>query len=165
METPTRATHIWRFGLFEVDARREEVRRAGIPVKIREQPYRILTLLLERAGEVVTREELRRALWPSDVFVDFDHSLNTAMMKLRDVLGDTADQPLYIETIPKKGYRFVAPVSGGGDGAANWTEIADALCESVADPALVVPPSAMAPVLVHPRTRLGRWLYAVLSKL
>ncbi|WP_035358084.1 winged helix-turn-helix domain-containing tetratricopeptide repeat protein [Edaphobacter aggregans] len=102
---------IWRFGPFEFDAQTSELRRSGVLIKLREQSSRILLYLLEHAGQAVTREELRQYLWPSDTFVDFDHSLNTAVMKLRDVLGDSADKPLYIETLPKKGYRFVAPVS------------------------------------------------------
>ncbi len=111
METRESSAQRWRFGIFEVDARRSELRRGGAKVKLREQSFRILLLLLERAGDIVTREELRQGLWPSDTYVDFDHSLNTAIMKLRDALGDSADKPLYIETIPKRGYRFVAPVS------------------------------------------------------
>src|ERR1700760_2991262 len=102
---------VFRFGIFEVDAQSAELRRNGTRVKLREQSFRILVLLLERAGDIVTREELRQRLWPSDTWVDFDHSLNTAMMKLRDALGDSADKPLYIETVPKRGYRFVAPAS------------------------------------------------------
>jgi TolB-like protein/DNA-binding winged helix-turn-helix (wHTH) protein/tetratricopeptide (TPR) repeat protein len=101
---------IWRFGIFEVDVRNLELRRNGVSVRLREQSFRILVYLLEHAGDLVTREDLRRMLWPADTFVDFDHSLNTAMMKLRDALGDVADSPVYIETIPKRGYRFVAPV-------------------------------------------------------
>ena len=101
----------WRFGVFELDASSGELRRNGTIVKLREQPTRILVLLLEHAGQMVTREQLRQHLWPSDTFVDFDHSLNAAVMKLREALGDSADKPLYIETIPRKGYRFVAPVS------------------------------------------------------
>lgn len=111
METPADTARTWRFGVFEVDARKAELRRGGTPVKMREQSFRILVYLLEHAGEMVTREELRRVLWPSDTFVDFDHSLNTAVMKLRDALGDSADAPLYIETVPKRGYRFIAPVT------------------------------------------------------
>jgi DNA-binding winged helix-turn-helix (wHTH) protein/predicted Zn-dependent protease len=103
----------WRFGVFEFDAQGLELRRAGVPVRLREQSSRILVYLLENAGRMVTREELRDCLWPSDTFVDFDHSLNTAVMKLREALGDSADKPLYIETLPKRGYRFVAPVSLG----------------------------------------------------
>ncbi len=86
---------------------------------MREQSFRILVLLVEHAGEIVSRDELRRALWPSDTYVDFDHSLNTAVMKLREVLGDSADAPLYIETIPKRGYRFVAPVAREKAGAGS----------------------------------------------
>jgi DNA-binding winged helix-turn-helix (wHTH) protein len=111
VETRESSTQRWRFGIFEVDIRNSELRRGGTLVKLREQSFRILVLLLERAGDIVTREELRQGLWPSDTYVDFDHSLNTAIMKLRDALGDSADKPLYIETIPKRGYRFVAPVS------------------------------------------------------
>jgi Tol biopolymer transport system component/DNA-binding winged helix-turn-helix (wHTH) protein len=112
---------IWRFGVFEVDASNPALRRSGTSLKIREQTFRILVFLLEHAGEVVSREDLRRVLWPTDTFVDFDHSLNTAMMNLRDVLGDVADSPIYIATIPKRGYRFLAPVeviSADGAGVA-----------------------------------------------
>ena len=103
-------TGIWRFGVYEVDTRRLQVRRSGLSVKLREQSFRILAYLLEHAGEVVTREDLRRLLWPADTYVDFDHSLNTAVMNLRNVLGDPAGAPMYVETIPKRGYRFIAPV-------------------------------------------------------
>jgi TolB-like protein/tetratricopeptide (TPR) repeat protein len=100
----------WRFGVYEVDTRRMQLRRNGVTVKLREQPFRILIHLLENAGQVVSREDLRRLLWPADTFVDFDHSLNTAVMKVRNVLGDPAGAPMYVETIPKRGYRFIAPV-------------------------------------------------------
>src|ERR1700761_3735275 len=111
----TNAARSWRFGAFEFDAYSMELRCAGISIKLRDQSSRILAYLLEHAGQMVTREELRQYLWPADTFVDFDHSLNTAVMKLREALGDSADKPLYIETLPKKGYRFVAPVSQSGD--------------------------------------------------
>lgn len=101
---------VWRFGVYEVDSSNPGLRRSGISIKVREQPFRVLVYLLEHAGEVVSREELRRLLWPADTFVEFDHSLNTAMMKLRDVLRDVADAPIYIETIPRRGYRFIAAV-------------------------------------------------------
>ena len=110
MATPVSTNETWRFGVYEVDTRKVELRRAGTPVKMREQSFLILVYLLEHAGEIVTREELRRVLWPSDTFVDFEHSLNVAVMNLRDALGDSVDTPLYIETIPKRGYRFIAPV-------------------------------------------------------
>ena len=111
MERPANTTRVWRFGLFEVDAADGELRRGGKPVKMREQSFRILVFLLDHSGEIVTRESLRGVLWPSDTFVDFDHSLNTAVMKLRDALGDSFDTPLYIETLPKRGYRFIAPLT------------------------------------------------------
>jgi Tol biopolymer transport system component/DNA-binding winged helix-turn-helix (wHTH) protein len=115
MGMPVNTPRTWRFGVFELDASSGELRRNGTLVKLREQPASILLLLLEHAGQMVTREQLRQHLWPSDTFVDFDHSLNSAVMKLREALGDSADKPLYIETIPRKGYRFVAPVSQPGD--------------------------------------------------
>ncbi len=135
MESPANTAQTWRFGLFSVDARNLELRRGGTPVKMREQSFRILVYLLEHAGEIVTREELRGVLWPADTFVDFDHSLNTAVMKLRDALGDSADAPLYIETIPKRGYRFIAPV-------AKAAEVGNGLAKDNGDsvPPLSVPP-------------------------
>src|ERR1700756_50631 len=115
MGMPVNTPRTWRFGVFELDASSGELRRNGTLVKLREQPASILLLLLENAGQMVTREQLRERLCPSDTFVDFDHSLNSAVMKLREALGDSAEKPLYIETIPRKGYRFVAPVSQPGD--------------------------------------------------
>ena len=87
LETLENSMGLWRFGVFEVDVRNLELRRNGLPVRIREQSFRVLVYLLEHAGDLVSREDLRRVLWPADTFVDFDHSLNTAMMKLRDALG------------------------------------------------------------------------------
>jgi Tol biopolymer transport system component/DNA-binding winged helix-turn-helix (wHTH) protein len=104
-----------RFGLFEVDLRAGELRREGIKVKLQEQPFQILTHLLESPGEVVTREALRQRLWPADTFVDFDHSLNAAIRRLRDALGDTAENPRFVETVARRGYRFLAPVSMDSD--------------------------------------------------
>ncbi len=101
---------IARFGLFELDLAAGELRKNGAKLRLQEQPFQVLTLLLERAGEVVTREELRQKLWPADTFVDFDHSLNTAVNKLRETLGDSASSPRYIETLARRGYRFIAPV-------------------------------------------------------
>ena len=108
--TPVSPDKTWRFGVYEVDTRRVELCRDGKPVRMREQSFLILVYLLEHAGEIVTREELCQVLWPSDTFVDFDHSLRMAVMNLRDALGDSTDAPLFIETIPKRGYRFIAPV-------------------------------------------------------
>jgi TolB-like protein/DNA-binding winged helix-turn-helix (wHTH) protein/tetratricopeptide (TPR) repeat protein len=135
MGKPTNtAAQIWRFGVFEFDAYSMELRRAGIPIKIRDQPCRILVCLLEHAGQMVTREELRQLLWPSDTFVDFGHSLNTAVMTLREALGDKADKPIYIETLPKKGYRFVAPVSLGRTAIKPEDEVTSAPHDASAEP-------------------------------
>ena len=105
-------TEVVRFGVYEVDPRAGELRRNGVKVKIQEQPFQVLALLLERPGEVVTREELKRRLWPGDTFVDFDHSLNAAIKRLRDALQDSADNPRFVETLARRGYRFLAPVTG-----------------------------------------------------
>ena len=101
---------IARFGVFELDLTTGELRKNGAKLRLQEQPFRVLALLLERTGDVVTREEIRHKLWPADTFVDFDHSLNTAVNKLREVLGDSASSPRYVETLARRGYRFVAPV-------------------------------------------------------
>jgi DNA-binding winged helix-turn-helix (wHTH) protein len=101
---------IARFGVFELDLGAGELRKSGAKLRLQEQPLQVLAVLLEHAGDVVTREELRNKLWPSDTFVDFDHSLNTAVNKLREVLGDSASNPRFVETLARKGYRFIAPV-------------------------------------------------------
>jgi Tol biopolymer transport system component/DNA-binding winged helix-turn-helix (wHTH) protein len=103
----------FRFGLFEANLDAMELFRRGLKVHIENQPFQILTILLEHAGEMATREELQKRLWPSHTFVDFDKSLNTAVKKLRYALGDSADNPTFIETIPRRGYRFIAPVTNG----------------------------------------------------
>jgi DNA-binding winged helix-turn-helix (wHTH) protein len=99
-----------RFGVFELDLVTGELRRKGIKVRLQEQPFRVLALLVSRPGELVTREELRAALWPDAVFVDFDHGLNKAVAKIRRALGDLADSSHYVETLERRGYRFIAPV-------------------------------------------------------
>jgi cholera toxin transcriptional activator len=101
---------IARFGVFELDLAAGELRKNGAKLRLQEQPFQVLASLLERAGNVVTRDELRQKLWPADTFVDFDHSLNTAVNKLRETLGDSASSPRYIETLARRGYRFIAPV-------------------------------------------------------
>ncbi|MGD0791985.1 MAG: tetratricopeptide repeat protein [Terriglobales bacterium] len=119
---------VTRFGVFQLDAHSRELRKNGIRIKLQQQPLQILSLLLERPGEVVTREQLRERLWPGDVYVDFDRGLNKAIGKLRDALGDSADSPHFIETLPKIGYRFVAPVApaisadSSGDTGASASE-------------------------------------------
>jgi eukaryotic-like serine/threonine-protein kinase len=118
---PTRRT---RFGAFEVDLRSGEVYKHGIRLKLQDQPFQVLALLLERPGDVVTREELRQKLWPGDTFVDFDTGLNSAIKKLRDVLSDSAEEPRYIETLPRRGYRFIAQVDNGHASAAVHEKLA-----------------------------------------
>jgi TolB-like protein/DNA-binding winged helix-turn-helix (wHTH) protein/Tfp pilus assembly protein PilF len=108
-----------RFGVFEVDLRAGDLKRKGIRIKLQGQPFLLLITLLKERGEVVTREELRRTLWPEDTFVDFDHSLGSAINKLREALGDSATHPRFIETVPRRGYRFIAPLEAiGGTGIA-----------------------------------------------
>jgi TolB-like protein/DNA-binding winged helix-turn-helix (wHTH) protein len=104
-----------RFGVFEVDLRSGELRKKGAKVGLQGQPFLLLITLLKQQGEVVSREELRRTLWPEDTFVDFDHGLGTAVKKLREVLGDSASNPRFVETIPRRGYRFIAPVETIGE--------------------------------------------------
>jgi len=112
MAGANRSPQIVRFGIFEADLRSGELRKNGTKVKLQQQPLQILLALLARPGEVVTREELRQQLWPADTFVDFEHSLNAAIKRLRDSLGESAEAPVYIETLPRRGYRFLAPVQG-----------------------------------------------------
>src|SRR5476649_1346140 len=104
------ATTTIRFGLFEVDIGRGTLTRHGVRLRIQEQPFRILELLLRQNGEIVTREQLRLALWPEGTHVNFDGSLNAALKKLRAALQDDAENPRFVETVPRQGYRFVAPV-------------------------------------------------------
>jgi len=102
---------ILRFGPFEVDVRTGELRKHGLKIRLQEQPFEILIMLLERPGALITREEVRQKLWPADTFVDFDHGLNNAVNRLREALGDSAETPRFIETLPRKGYRFLASVN------------------------------------------------------
>src|SRR6266542_2259324 len=106
-----------RFGPFEADLASAELRKRGRKVPLQDQPFKVLTLLLRSPGEVVTREELQRALWPGDTFGDFDEGLNKAIQKLRQALDDSTDKPQFIETLPRKGYRFIAAVESAVDGA------------------------------------------------
>jgi len=99
-----------RFGAYEADLVSGELHKGGIRIRLQEKPFQVLVLLLERAGQMVTREQLRDRLWPSDTFVDFDHGLNTAVNKLREALSDTASNPRFVETVARRGYRVIAPV-------------------------------------------------------
>src|ERR1700756_824796 len=141
-----------RFGVFELDLEQRELRRRGLKLRLQDQPFQLLAALLERPGEMVTREELRSKLWSADTFVDFDHSLNAAIKRLRDALGESAETPIFIETLARRGYRFIAPV------------VQDAAPESEAHPR--VPTSGSVPTvtlmssaavqLAEPRAARGR---------
>jgi DNA-binding winged helix-turn-helix (wHTH) protein/Tol biopolymer transport system component len=114
-----------RFGIFEVDLRAGQLRRNGVKVRLQEQPFQVLSMLLEHPGEVVTREDLHARLWPADTFVDFDHGLNAAVKRLRDALGDSAENPRFVETLARRGYRFFAPVEfPSGETPAAWARAA-----------------------------------------
>jgi DNA-binding winged helix-turn-helix (wHTH) protein len=145
---PLKSANTIRFDLFEVDLRAQELYKSGRKIKLQIQPFQVLAMLLERPGEVVTREELRNRLWPADTFVDFDHSLNTATKKLRQALGDDIKKPRFVETLPKRGYRFVgtvkqpapareaaagntAPSPADGAGKSSWVgRVAKLRCEN-----------------------------------
>lgn len=115
LESPRPAARKLRFGLFEADLSTGELRKSGVRIRIQAQPFRVLTFLLERPGEVITRDEIQQRLWGNDTIVDFEHSLGTAINKLREALGDSAENPRFIETLARRGYRFLAPVSADGE--------------------------------------------------
>src|SRR5215831_1428923 len=145
-----------RFSVFEVDRRSGELRKRGVRVRLRDQAFQVLACLLERPGEVVTREELQRRLWPADTFVDFDRGLNKAVNRLREALGDSADSPRFIETLPKRGYRFIAPVERLAPGGL--PQPAAIQPESAASTTAASIPTAPAPAL---RSRLREsWIAA-----
>src|ERR1700736_1253854 len=118
METEKEPRQVVRFGIFDLDVRARSLHKSGIRIKLQGQPFDVLVLLISRRGEVVTRDELQRNLWPADTFVDFEHSVNTAVMRLRDALGDSAESPRYVETVPRYGYRFIAPMEWPAEIAA-----------------------------------------------
>jgi len=126
-----------RFDSFDVNLRTGDVHRNGVPVVLQEQPLRILIRLLEARGEIVTREALRSELWPGNTFIDFEHSLNAAIKRLRDALGDSADSPRFVETVPRRGYRFIAPTSPVSDGTARPRRLPVAIAAAVAIAALL----------------------------
>lgn len=152
MHEPNVTAHVLRFGVFEADSRTRELRKQGVRIRLQEQPFQVLLLLLERAGDVVTREELRQQIWPSSVFVDFDHGLNNAVARVRDVLDDNANSPRFIETLPRHGYRFVCPVSRDTPPAMAATAAPSAVAPPADTP--VAEPASRAP----DRHRLGRRL-------
>jgi len=108
--TETQSARRYRFGVFEADGSVGELRRQGVRIKLNEQPFQVLMLLLEKPGELLTREEISRELWPGGTFVDYEHGVNSAVNRIREALGDTAGNPRFVETLARRGYRFVAPV-------------------------------------------------------
>lgn len=159
---PQNEPRLARFGVFELDFRAGDLRKNGTKLRLQGQPLQVLVILLERAGEVVTREQLREKLWPSDTFVDFDHSLNTAINKVREALGDSASSPRFIETLARRGYRFIAPVQDVHAG----NEVADAFqAPPTRGPGRAPDPPAMHPELEIPTPRRGviRSLFALIQ--
>jgi TolB-like protein/DNA-binding winged helix-turn-helix (wHTH) protein/tetratricopeptide (TPR) repeat protein len=151
-----------RFAPYEVGFRAGELLKNGRKIRLQDQPFQILAMLLEQPGGVVTREELRRRLWPTDTFVDFDHGLNNAINKLRDALNDSADAPRFIETLPRRGYRFIAEVNGHVNAASRATALADSMeageIASAVGPEETAPAKPSPPPLLH---RAGKfWLAA-----
>jgi TolB-like protein/Tfp pilus assembly protein PilF len=139
-----RASNVRRFGTFEVDLRARELRKGGIRIRLQDQPFEILAMMIERPGEVVTRDELRDRLWPAGTFVDFEHSLNAAIKRLRGALGDDADNPRFVETLHRRGYRFIAAVESEGQLVRNLHVVRPAATHAaeVANVRLVVLPFA-----------------------
>src|SRR5260370_1506172 len=156
MGTPATSARIVRFGIFEVDLNTLELRKHGLRLKLPEQPFHILAMLLERPGEIITRDELRNRLWQTDTFVDFDHGLNNAVMRLREVLGDSSDNPRFVEPIPRRGYLFIAhveesfpaPPPAVHESAANQVVI---VTPATPPQATKAPPNCAASPLHHPR--------------
>lgn len=152
-------SRIARFGVFELDLRVGELRKNGVKLRLQGQPFQVLALLLERAGDVVTREELRQKLWPSDTFVDFDHSLNTAINKVREVLGDSATSPRYVETLARRGYRFIAPIQKAAQIDAD-SNAGSASTQTVPAAPLALHPELEVPI---PHRGLTRGLFALIQ--
>lgn len=150
MPPSNREAALLRFGVFEVDLAAGELRKNGARIRLQEQPFQVLTTLLQNAGQVVTRENLRETIWPADTFVDFDHSLNTAVNKIRESLGDSASSPRFVETLARRGYRFIAPV----DSAAAAATVSAPALEIALHPELHVP---------VPRRGLVRALFALIQ--
>jgi DNA-binding winged helix-turn-helix (wHTH) protein len=168
MPIPQSNSRIARFGVFELDLNGGELRKSGVKLRLQGQPVQVLTLLLERAGDIVTREELRQKLWASDTFVDFDHSLNTAINKVREALGDSASSPRYVETLARRGYRFIAPVQNPtpNPAATNVPLDSAAAAPNQADtPQPHSTPRALHPELEVPipRRSLTRGLFALVQ--
>ncbi len=138
MSTPATHSRILRFGLFEVDLQQGELRRSGLRQKLGPQPFVVLQVMLERPGEIVTREELRERLWPANTFVDYELALKKCVNRIREVLGDSADNPRFVETVPRRGYRFIAPVEPAGPANSATAESASPAAANAEFPSVSV---------------------------
>ena len=154
MAAPVQTARALRFDIFELDLRAGELRKRGVRLRLQGQPLQVLAALLRRAGEVVTREELRGEIWAAGTFVDFDHSLHNAIARIREALGDSAEIPRYIETLPRRGYKFIAPVEEVQD-----EQPPSQLPRETSPPA--VEPVAAPPPTARPHTRNPRGLLLV----
>ena len=128
--TDPRPARRYRFGVFEADSSTGELRRKGVRIKLHSQPFQVLSMLLERPGEMLTREEISRELWPDGTFVDYEHGVNSAVNRLREALGDKASNPRFVETLARRGYRFVAPVERIEVGSVGSAGTADEILET-----------------------------------
>ena len=160
MSEPDLATKVIRFGVFEVDLRTAELRKQGVRIRLPGQSFQVLEALLLRPGELVTREELKQKLWPTDTFGDFEHGLNAAVNRVRDALGDSSDNPRFVETLPRRGYRFIAPVQEEPDPTVKAPPFQNEPTVPAADPVAAVPPSVSAHVR---RSARRRWLWAAFA--
>jgi DNA-binding winged helix-turn-helix (wHTH) protein/TolB-like protein len=152
MPASSPADRVVNFGIFEVDLSSGELRKSGKRVKLHDQPFQVLAILLSCPGELVTREDIRKRLWPDDTFVDYDHGLNNAVNRLREALGDTAETPRFIETLPRRGYRFIGALNAAV--APGESEIAALPVETLVDDS-----NAVAPETKKPPTATGRWKF------
>jgi DNA-binding winged helix-turn-helix (wHTH) protein len=163
MPVPPNNSKIARFGVFELDLSAGELRKSGVKLRLQGQPFQVLALLLERAGEVVTRDELQQKLWPADTFVDFDHSLNTAINKVREALGDSASSPRYVETLARRGYRFIAPVQQITASKSSGSAVASPAAVTTASPEsnqVLLHPDLEVPI---PHRAITRGLFALIQ--
>jgi DNA-binding winged helix-turn-helix (wHTH) protein len=146
-----------RFGLYELDRDARELRRRGVLIRLQDQPFRVLAILTGRPGEIVTREQLQQQIWGKETFVDFDQSLNKAVNRIREALNDEADSPQYIETVPRRGYRFIAPIEGhagdGGDARKISSDTSDAISDADFQPQPSVPTTVENEVASSKRPR------------
>jgi cholera toxin transcriptional activator len=172
MSPSNREARLLRFSVFEVDVAAGELRKNGARIRLQEQPFQVLTALLLNPGQVVTRDELREKIWPVHTFVDFDHSLNTAVNKIRESLGDSASSPRFVETIARRGYRFIAPVEVRADNVTTGVTTSSMAWEEgtrAGAPALHGPGTA-SEIALHPelhvpvpRRDLVRGLFALIQ--